>query len=132
MGDQQPLGLGAGHGLAVDALDREPLDPAVAHERGQGSDRGLEQLGIDDDQSAPASLDVQRQAPRHEHHPGADRTGQLAGGGRPGDGRAVGIGGVDGGEDGGGAAGGVGSRTSRSRSTAAGRANWAPPSPSTK
>ena len=96
MGHQQPLGVGTGHRLAVDSLDRKPLDPAVAHERGQRLDRRLEQLRVDHHQAAAAALDVQRQTPVHEHHPGAGRAGQLAGGGRPGDGRAVGVGGVDG------------------------------------
>src|SRR5438552_1424102 len=52
VGDQQPLRVGAGDRLAVDALDRQPLDAPVVDERGQRLDRRLEQVAIDLNQAA--------------------------------------------------------------------------------
>ena len=131
VGKQYGLGRIAGKRATVDALRRDPADAALGDSVGEGADARVEQALIERDQSPAALLDEHRGAALDQGEPGAGGAGRFAGRLGPGSGHAKRVGGIGGGEH---HRFGprIGVAQIRSRSTAAGSANWAPPRPSTK
>ena len=137
--DEQAHRLRLDDRLAVEALDREPLRAARAHVRDERLDRRPEPLGIrvaQRDERAAAALDEQRRLAVEQDDPGArDPSSPRTGPPRPRHRGAVRLRGIGRGEHERVAeprSSRRSARSSRSRSTAPGSANCAPPSPSTK
>src|SRR3954454_2293692 len=80
-GDDPLLQAGAEHGLAVDALDPELRNHALARRLGELADRGYQLLALDLDQShdsLAASLDVDRRVAVAKQHVRARSPGGAA------------------------------------------------------
>ena len=119
---------------AVEPLDREAASAVGAHPGDERGDRRPQPLGVglaQREQRAAAALDVERRLAAEQHDVRARDAGRTGGGPlRPRQDAAVGLRRIGGREHERLVV--AASRSSRSRSTAPGSANCAPPSPSTK